>query len=712
MRKAFVRMFRGAYLSAKKYRGRVGSSFRRNIVVSPQAVHAFKKRQAPLFFRHGQDGRAATLLLEFAYRTSSMETIEDAKEICKHTFQLLGSDKTSIGKRIPWHTDFKSGYTWPLKYYLDMFPVAPINSAAYEKGEYDVKIPYELSRFQHLPTLGKAYWLSGDEKYAREFIDEINDWIENNPYPYGVNWTCSMDIAIRAVNWVWGFYFFKDSPEITDEFLWNFLNSLLHHGKHIEENLERTSRTAELVNTVLVHGRLNLNTLRSAWRGINTNHYLSDVVGLVYLGILFPEIEDAKRWRDFGIRELISEMRNQVYPDGADYEGSISYHRLVTELFLSATLLCLKNNVAFPAWYMERLERMVEFVMYYTKPDGTAPQIGDNDDGRLHILSNYGNWNRLDHRYLLSIGAVLFNRADFKDAAGEFHEEAFWLVGEEGLEKFKELPDKKTPVNSKASVEGGFYIMRQNNHYMIVDCVMHNRRASSGHKHNSLLSFELFAYDKTFIVDPGAYIYTADKEMRNLFRSTKYHNTVVVDGEEQNRIDENELFKIEPDATVTVSRWESTPGYDVLIMEHNGYGRLKNPVIHQREILFNKAKGFWLVRDTLNGDGQHQYDLYFHFAPIEIEFDRDLPMAIKTKTNGANFAVIPLYREGVSVEVTRGWVSYQYGVKVEAPIVRYHKKGGHQITFCNILCPYVGSINLSKFLQQVQSEPAWHTSKE
>jgi hypothetical protein len=133
---------------------------------------------------------------------------------------------------------------------------------------------------------------------------------------------------------------------------------------------------------------------------------------------------------------LKEEMKFQVYPDGVDFEGSISYHRLVTELFLSTTLLSLKNGITFPEWYMDCLEKMIEFVMYYTKPDGTAPQIGDNDDGRLHILSNYGNGNRLDHRYLLSVGAVLFKRRDFKEAAGEFHEEAFWLLGDERLNSF------------------------------------------------------------------------------------------------------------------------------------------------------------------------------------------------------------------------------------------------------------------------------------
>ena len=145
----------------------------------------------------------------------------------------------------------------------------------------------------------------------------------------------------------------------------------------------------------------------------NSNHYLSDIVGLVYLGLVFSEFKEAKKWREFGIKELVKEMKKQVYPDGVDYEGSVSYHRLVTELFLSATLLCLKNGITFPGWYMERLEKMIEFVMYYTKPNGSSPQIGDNDDGRLHILSNYGSWNSLDHRYLLAIGAVLFDRSDF-----------------------------------------------------------------------------------------------------------------------------------------------------------------------------------------------------------------------------------------------------------------------------------------------------------
>lgn len=364
----------------------------------------FRSREKPLFFIDEINTKLPKEIL-----AQSEEVIKDADEICAHAFDLLGSGKRKVdtqGGKIDWHKDFKSGMNWdPGIFYTDTTIIKG-------KGS-DIKVPWELSRFQHLPTLGKAYWLTHNKKYAREFVNEINDWIERNPPQYGVNWTNTMEIAIRAVNWIWGYYFFKDSAEVSDDFLLKFLKSLLIHGKHIMGNLERS------------------------WRGINSNHYLSDIVGLVYLGVMFPEFKEARKWREFGIKELVNGMKKQVYSDGVDFEGSISYHRLVTELFLSATLLCLKNGIPFPEWYINRLERMLEFVLYYTKPDGTAPQIGDNDDGRLHILSNYGNWNKLDHRYLLSVGAVMFKRQDFKDAAGEFHEEAFWLVGAEGLNIYK-----------------------------------------------------------------------------------------------------------------------------------------------------------------------------------------------------------------------------------------------------------------------------------
>ena len=372
----------------------------------------------PPFFFNPKDKEEIIETIKRDYPESIEELITDADEICAHIFDLLGSGKTELGAEIDWHLDFKCGYKWnPDEYYLGTGNYVTLDDNS------DVKVPWELSRCQHFATLGKAYWYINQtkkqnvkckidgEKYAREFVNQITDWIDTNPVELGVNWACTMDVAIRAVNWIWGYYFFCISPTLTKEFKIKFFKSLYLHGRHIINNLE--------------------------FGQIRGNHYLSDIAGLVYLGIFFHETKDGKIWLEKGLSALKEEMKVQVYSDGVDAEGTISYHRLVTELFLSTTLLCRKNGITFSEWYITRLEKMIEFVMYYTKPDGTAPQIGDNDDGRLHILSNYGNWSRLDHRYLLSVGAVLFERRDFKEAAGEFYEEAFWLLGAEGLNIYK-----------------------------------------------------------------------------------------------------------------------------------------------------------------------------------------------------------------------------------------------------------------------------------
>lgn len=385
-----------------------------------KATNPRNLNQLPPFFFDPEDRKKIVDTIKKEYPTTITETITSADEVCDHIFDLLGSGKTKLDDEIDWHLDFKSGFRWnPKGYYLGTSKHVTLDD------DSDVKVPWELSRCQHFVTLGKAYWYSKEntaqnaerkvdaEKYAREFASQIESWISQNPVELGVNWTCTMDVAIRAVNWIWGYYFFVDSPSLTKEFKIKLFKCLFLHGRHIINNLEFG----------LVRG----------------NHYLSDIAGLIYLGILFQETKEGKKWLETGLNALKEEMQFQVYPDGSDFEGSISYHRLVTELFLSTTLLCLKNGISFPQWYMSRLEKMIEFVMYYTKPDGKAPQIGDNDDGRLHILSNYGNWDRLDHRYLLSIGAALFKRQDFKIAAGEFHEEAFWLLGEEGLISYNDI---------------------------------------------------------------------------------------------------------------------------------------------------------------------------------------------------------------------------------------------------------------------------------
>ncbi|MFQ5904406.1 MAG: heparinase II/III family protein, partial [Candidatus Binatia bacterium] len=437
--------------------------------------------RGPRFFVDPSDREMLVSIVHTAFPNSIGSAVKRADAICDHVFDFLGSGKVALGEKIDWHRDFKSGCRWPRRYYRDI-RIVNLND------DSDIKVPWELSRFQHLITLGQAYWYTSDEKYAREFRNQLTDWISQNPPMLGVNWACTMDVAIRVVNWTWAYAYFKRSPSLTRDFKVELLKTLLSHGRFIAQNLEYGETWQD--GTPL---------------RVNSNHYLSDLVGLVYLGIMLPEFKEAKEWLQTGLEELCREMELQVYPDGVDYEASVSYHRLVTELFTSAFLLCRKNGIAVPSKLWERLEKMFEFILYYTKPDGTAPQIGDADDGRLHPLSDT---LPDDHRYLLTIGAALFKRGDMKAASGLFHEEALWLLGPEGLKQFHAIPEASTPLSSKAFPQGGFYIMRHHDHYLICDVGDVGIRGRGGHGHNDTLSFELFAFDKTFIVDPGTYIYS------------------------------------------------------------------------------------------------------------------------------------------------------------------------------------------------------------
>lgn len=558
-----------------------------------------------------------------------------ADSVCEHRFDLLGSGPIDLGWPLDWHADFKSGFRWnPGLYYTDIRP-APY------PGGYDLKVPWELSRCQHFAWLGQAYWLTGDEKYVREYRAEVMDWIRQNPPEFGVNWACSMDIAIRAVNWLWGYAFFQDSPILDDHFRFLFSKSLLCHGRHIRSNLEKTAT-------------------------FTGNHYLSDIVGLVYLGILLPEFRDASEWRKFALRELEIEMSSQVNPDGGNFEASTSYHRLAAELFLSATLLARSSGHDFGEKYMTRLAGMIEYIYRITKPDGAVPIIGDQDNGRLHRLKVWENQDRewRDFRPLLAVGCVLFNRPDWGKMAYGHWEEAIWFYGIEALavhERSMQYPE--TQMQSTGFEDTGLYIMRADDIYVAVDLGSVGQNGKGGHAHNDIMSFELFASDCTWIQDPGTYVYTPDYEARNLFRSTAYHNTVAFPGIEQNAMFPLSLFAMKEESHCRRLVWEAEPNlFSYLAGEYRRYSNPK--VVHRRSFFLSNQARILMITDWVSGvDTKGQR--VFHFSPyVKIEDYQGLDTSLKVSNPHGQTVLIHSYSGDIlEIRISDGWVSESYGVR-------------------------------------------------
>lgn len=383
-------------------------------------------------------------------------------------WRLVGNDYSPID----WQLDFKSGYRWAEGTWYRDVRIGEVLGA-------DIKVPWELARMHHLPQLAWAYALAregvpGFEEshiYMDEFRNQILDFVSTNPPRFGANWTSTMDVAIRIVNWLVAHDIFRAKGARFDKaFATYFSRSVYEHGQHITSNLEWFEE---------LHG----------------NHYLANIVGLIFVAAYLPRSPEIDAWLAFGVQELVKEVGYQFTSDGANFEASTSYHRLSTEIVIYATglVLGLKSDKQralreydyrrhktrprlwpgplplyaipgyeeqlspFPASYFERMEKMAEFTMHVTKPNGRVVQIGDNDSGRFLKLvpafrqttvaqarSRYENLqtydeladndpylveDSLNHHHLVAAMNGLFAREDFAEFAAGADAETQFVEG-------------------------------------------------------------------------------------------------------------------------------------------------------------------------------------------------------------------------------------------------------------------------------------------
>ena len=513
-------------------------------------------------------------------------------------FESLPSGVTH--SEIQWRLDPRSRYLWPLDYHRDL---------KFQRTDgSDIRVVWELNRLGHLLQLTGA----------NQFLHDLQSWHEQNPYGRGPNWACAMEVALRAINILAAFENIRQSPDLDPDSLHFILQLLQQHGTYIQNNLEFS-----YVAT--------------------SNHYLSDVAGLLWLGVMLPELRDARQWREFGLKELLREMDKQVLTDGADYESSTGYHRFVLELFLYSFMLCRQSKIQIDQKYWRKLHQMLQYVHAYMRPDGFAPLIGDTDSGQVLPFQQR---RADDHAYVLDIGAEVFNDP--------------WL----------KFPAEK----SRAFRDAGIYIMRSDDCYLCFNATGAGIKGRGSHGHNDALSIEISARGRAFIVDPGTYVYTGDLQMRHAFRSTAYHSTVRIDSHEQNTTDVNTPFVIGNEAQPHVLEWQSNAEYDKVVAEHYGYRRLNSPVTHRRTVTFNKSECSWLIDDEFFGEGEHEFETWFHFNDgLQLEVSGEEIKATDKKQN-VGLAVRSLsLNEPPSLEQQH--VSRDYGELIDTVSARWRVSG-------------------------------------
>ena len=512
-----------------------------------------------------------------------------AEHAIAHQVDLLGSSLVELGAEIDWHRDYKTGHRWPPAYCRDVAYNNPGRPS-------DVKFPWELSRMQWMIPLGQAYVLTHDERYAETTRDLLEHWIGANPYAHSVNWSCTMEVALRILSWSWFFHVFKHSAAWAEAgFRERFLQVLYLHGDFTARNLEKSD--------------------------INGNHYTADAAGLVFAGLFFGNGEAPQQWLKLGWNILCNEMPRQVFSDGVDFEASIPYHRLVQELFLLPALYRLRQGLEVPDWYRDRLIAMARFTAAYSRPDGSVPLWGDADDARA---LPFGGQPINDHRYLMGLVGVAFGANDLIESFSGPRSEVLWLLGADAAGMLSDRKELDHDQSSIAFPDGGFYVLRNRRDHVFVDCGPLGLGGRGGHGHNDLLSFEAVLDSVHLISDCGSYLYTADYHERNRFRSTAYHNTPQVDGEEINRFMRwDYLWLLHDDARPEVIAWQPGDDFDVLIASHTGYLRLADPVRPVRSIVLDRVLHALTIVDRFQAKLGHSVCIPLHLAPGVLVQERE-----------------------------------------------------------------------------------------
>jgi hypothetical protein len=622
----------------------------------PGALHAhFRARRdrhegpPPVPFFPGFDDRRATLAaLRQRCPDDAADVVARADRIRAGQFDLLGYAGLSYGMPIDWHRDPIAGRRAPLVHwsrvpYLDPGAVG------------DHKVVWEVNRHQYFVTLGQAYWYTGRDAYSKTFAEHVGAWMHANPPKVGINWASSLEVAYRAISWLWALHFFRDSPALSPALLARMLKHLYLHARHLERYL-------------------------STYFSPNT-HLTGEALGLYCLGTLLPEFRAAPRWRETGRAILLEQLGRQVRTDGVHFEQASQYHRYTTEIYLHFLLLAARHRDPAEPVLRDAVQRLLDHLLYLARPDGTVPLVGDDDGGRLVQLDGRAPD---DVRALLATGAAVFGRADYAfGARGAAPAAVLWLLGADAGRRLDALRAEPPADLPRAFPEGGYFVMRDGwgpeANYLLVDCGPHGAM-NCGHAHADALAVTASVRGRPALVDSGTYTYSGPE--RDAFRAGEAHNAVSVDGTGSS-VPGGGAFQWRHVARCEPRLWAASDRFQFVEGAHDGFARLPSPAEHVRGVLFVRGE-YWVVRDRVTSAGPHEVTVRWHVAP-GLRARAASPDVVDVADGEPLFQLVAFGSGAFSVG--DGWVSPQYGARERAAVCAYTQAGGGTQEVITFLIP-------------------------
>lgn len=504
----------------------------------------------------------------------------------------------------------------------------------------DNELRWQLHRHGWFTPMGKMYYTTRNEKYAKEWMFQYRDWIKKNPLVSVTKdefeltntekikedkenarfaWR-PMEVSSRLQDQINQFMLFIDADVFTPEFLTEFLVNYHRHATHILHNYSAEG-----------------------------NHLLFEAQRMFYAATFFPELKDATTWKKSGIDILTREIKKQVYEDGGQFELDPLYHMASIEIFCKALQMADTNGTRsdFPQEFLNTIEKMIVFYYNICYPDYTNPCFGDaKRRGKEPKLINYKIW------------ATLFPKNE--------QIRYFATEGKEG----------KKPENlSKGFCSSGFFTFRDG--WKEDATVMVLKAGPEGEWHNQPDNgtFELWFNGTNLFPDSGFYIYAGDEnvmKLRNWFRQTMVHKTLTLDNK-----------NLETQVSVT-KLWKPEGNIPTLVTENQSYKDLK----HRRSVFFVDQKYFVIVDEAI-GAAKGKVGLHYQMNEGTVNINPK-ELTLTSEYGGKSNVKLQCFApQGTTLEEEEGWQSTLYLVRAERKAVSFNvtKEDDKPIRYITIIYP-------------------------
>ncbi len=577
----------------------------------PAAKHAFaehlRKRKTPSWtFDPGSIGR------------DPKRNVTGAEKAIKHQLRSIGID-WQFGEKIDWafNPTTQADSKWPVNH----------------------EWTWQLSRHPMWVDLGRAFYATGNEKYAAEFVAQLKSWINDCPVPEKKadnrafsRWR-TIEAGIRTGSvWPEVYHLFLASKTLDDDALVLMMKSFAEHALYLMKFFTRGN-----------------------WLAMESN-------GLYHVGALFPEFKDAKIWCDTAIDRIYREMDVQIYPDGAQVELAPGYHGVTVRNFLGPVDLVSLTGFEVPKDFLAKMEKTFDYFLFSMQPTRKTPALNDSSAG--------------DVKRWMETGAGLFtNRQDF-----------LWVAtdGKKG--------HPPTQTSYRFPYAGQFFMRSGWDRNALWLC-MEGGPFGFGHQHEDKLGITLTAYGKALLVEGGVYTYDAS-DWRRYVLSSRAHNVVMVDGLEQNRRKEpRETFVVK---TPLPHVWESNETFDhASAAFEEGWGTKAERIVkHTRHAVFIKPEFFVIVDELEPKDDKiHSYEAMFHLDVQDVKADG---LKVVTQDKGPVLTILAFGADSVGIvkgqrePVVQGWLpdsSTGYGGVRPIPTAVYRRQGQGKVTILYVLYP-------------------------